>query len=169
MTVMKRILAIGYFIRSFRAQMRFGELSRAPLKLLRLQVQEDVAECDWLARSADPWDADFPGEVGEQHVSEQALQDAIAIRELLFRTLPGVDTAVLRIFRQSDRGDSELIITGMIARDNQAPRYFHSLAMRAKLLGLQFWLENGILMVLCPEFLGLNSAQRGTTRLEVGT
>ena len=169
MQVMKRILAIGYFIRSFRVQMRFGELSRAPLKLLRFQVQDDVADCDWLARSADPWDADFPSEVGERHVSEQALQDAIVIRELLFCTLPGVNTAVLRIFRHSSSGDPELIIAGVVARENQAMRYLFSLAMRAKLLGLQFLLENGILMALCPEFLELNSVQRDTTRLEVGT
>jgi hypothetical protein len=168
MQVMKRILAIGYFIRSFRALMRFGELSRAPLKLLRFQVQGDVAECEWLARSADPWDAHLPSEVGEQHVSEQALQDAIVIRELLFSTLPGVDTAALRIFRHSRSGEPELIITGVVARENQAMRYLFSLAMRAKLLGLQFLLENGILMALCPEFLELKSVQRDTSRLEVG-
>jgi hypothetical protein len=118
------------------------------LRLLRLEVREDAAECDWMARPADPWDAGVSRQVSEEHVSRQALEDAIAVRELLFRVLPTVESAVLRVFRPGIAKDPELIISGSVARDQQPTRYFHSVAMRAKLFGLQFWLEDGILAAM---------------------
>lgn len=142
---------IGYFIRAQRIHLRFGELSRAPLRLLSLKMQGSTAECDWVARPADEWDRDIPRHISDANVSTQALQDAIAVRDLLFRTLSGVDTASLRVFRESLAGEHELIITGTVTREPQTSRYVASVAMRAKLLGLQFWLENGILEALRPQ------------------
>jgi hypothetical protein len=142
---------IGHFIRAQRIQMRFGELSRAPLRLLRLELRGNSAECDFMSRPTDEWDRDIPRRVGDLNVSTQALQDAIALRDLLFFALPGVDTAALRVFRESPAGEHELIITGTVTREQQTSRYIASVAMRAKLLGLQFWLEDGILEVLRSE------------------
>jgi len=65
--------------------------------------------------------------------------------------LPGVDTASLRVFRESPSEEHQLIITGTVAREQQTSRYVASVAMRAKLLGLQFWLEDGVLEVLRSE------------------
>ena len=101
---MRLLWGIADFGRAMQRQMRFGELSRAPLRLLRLEWRGDVAECDWLARPADEWDRDLPRQVSDGNVSEQALRDAIAMRELLFDALPGVDTASLRVFRPSAGG-----------------------------------------------------------------
>lgn len=50
----KRVCDVGLFVRSLRVQMRFGDLTRAPLRMLRFQLNENVAECDWLARVPDP-------------------------------------------------------------------------------------------------------------------
>ena len=47
---MKDLWEVGEFVRKIRARMRFGELSRAPLRLLRLELRGDTAQCDWLAR-----------------------------------------------------------------------------------------------------------------------
>jgi len=85
-----------------------------------------------MARPADPWDADLPHLVSEGHVSVQALEDAIAVRELMFRLLPDVQTAALRVFRPGSEGDFKLIISGTVAREQLANRHFHSVAMRAK-------------------------------------
>ena len=142
---------IGYFIRAQRIQMRFGELSRAPLRLLRLELRGNSAECDFMSRPADEWDRDIPRRASDLNASTQALQDAIAVRDLLFFALPGVDTASLRVFRESPSGEHPLIITGTVVREQQTSRYVASVAMRAKLLGLQFWLENGVLEVLRSE------------------
>ncbi len=148
---MRLLWEIADFGRAMHRQMRFGELSRAPLRLLRLEWRGDVAECDWMARPADEWDLNLPRQVSDGNFSEQALRDAIAIRELLFHALPGVDTASLRAFRRSAGGTHDLIITGTVTRGEEVPRNVSSTAMRAKLLGFQFWFENGILEALPSE------------------
>ena len=142
---MRLLWEIADFGRAMHRQMRFGELSRAPLRLLRLEWRGDIAECDWLARPADEWDQDLPRQVSDGNASEQALRDAIAMRELLFDALPGVDTASLRVFRQSADGAFDLIITGTVTRGEEVPRNVASTAMRAKLLGFQFWFQDGFL------------------------
>jgi len=136
------------FARDVRRRMRFGDLSRAQLRLLRLQWRSNLVECDWVVRPADPWDTDLPRHVSQENESVQALQDAIAIRELLFSELPEAQSAQLRAFRKSAAGELELIITGAVTRNGQLPGNVASAAMRAKLLGFQFWLEDGILETL---------------------
>ncbi|MBZ5662331.1 MAG: hypothetical protein LAO08_18170 [Acidobacteriia bacterium] len=153
---MRRLWDISNFVRGLRIQLRFGELSRAPLRLLRLEMYNDTVECDWMARPPDPWDSDLSPSVSGRHVSMQALEDAIAIRELLFRLLPDVETGVLRVFRPGSEGDIELIISGTVAREQLATRHFHSVAMRAKLLGLQFWLEDGNLAAMLPQIQAMD-------------
>jgi hypothetical protein len=151
MQLVKQISDIGYCLRAMRIQMRFGELSRAPLRLLRFEVHGEAVECDWIARQADEWDADLERKVSDNNVSVQALQDAIVVRELIFRALPGMNTASLRVFRQPVDGELELIIIGTVTREQEVRQRTSSLAMRAKLLGLQFWLEDGCLEALRSE------------------
>jgi hypothetical protein len=148
---MRRLWGIADFGRAMRRQMRFGELSRAPLRLLRVEWRGNVAECDWLARPADEWDRDLPRKVSAGNVSEQALRDAIAMRELLFDAMPGVDSASLRVFRESSGGRHDLIITGAVTRGGEVPRNVPSTAMRAKLLGFQFWFLDGFLEAMPSE------------------
>jgi hypothetical protein len=148
---MRLLWGIADFGRAVHRQMRFGELSRAPLRLLRVEWRGDVAECDWMARPADEWDRDLPRQVSDANVSEQALRDAIAMRELLFHALPGVDTASIRVFRQSSGGTRDLIITGTVTRGEEVPRNVPSTAMRAKLLGFQFWFQEGFLEAMPSE------------------
>lgn len=148
---MRILWGMADFGRAMRRQMRFGELSRAPLRLLRLEWRGDVAECDWLARPADEWDRGLPRQVSDGNAAEQALRDALAMRELLFDELPGVYSATLRAFRQSAGGSRDLIVTGAATRGEEVPRKISSTAMRAKLLGFQFWLEDGMLEALQSE------------------
>jgi len=148
---MRLVWRIADFGRALRRQMRFGELSRAPLRLLRIEWRGDRAECDWLARPADEWDRDVSRTVSAGNESEQALRDAIALRELLFDALPDVETATLRVFRQSAQGSRDLIITGTVNRIEEIPQNVSSVAMQAKLLGFQFWFEEGILESLHSE------------------
>ena len=142
---------IADLARALHREMRFGQLSRAPLQLLRVEWRGDVAECDWLARPADEWDRDLPRQVRNANVLEQALRDAIAVRELLFDALPGVENASLRVFRQSPGGGHDLIVVGTVTRGEEVPQNVPSTAMRAKLLGFQFWIEDGILEALQSE------------------
>ncbi len=155
--MMTRLCEMGDFVRRFRVLARFGDLSRAPLTLVRLQICGDVAECDWTARPPDMWDANIIPWITETNISTQALKDAIEVRNLLFRLLPGLRSAVVRVYRKSTNGPSELIITGTVSRDQRAPVTVRSLAMRAKLFGLRFWLDDGILESLQPEECAVNS------------
>jgi hypothetical protein len=139
---------MGNLARWLRVKGRAGRLSRAPLKLLRLELRGDVAECEFQARAADEWDSDLPVCVGRLHASMQALEDAVAIRCAIFRELPAVSAAVLRVFRHSNVAKLELVISGTATRGEEVPKYISSLAMRAKLLGFQFHLENGTLKTL---------------------
>jgi hypothetical protein len=148
---MERLWQIIEFMRAVIRRLRFGEISRAPLQVIRLEVQGDSVECDWVARSPDAWDDDLPAGIAERNASVQALEDAMALRELLFSTLPCVRTGVLRAFRQSSREPPQLIITGRVTRQEGASLTVSSLAMRAKLAGLQFWLVDGVLKALQAE------------------
>jgi hypothetical protein len=140
---------VADFVRGLRREMRFGELSRAPLQLLRLELSGDSLACDWMARPADPWDASLRRHARERNVSEQALCDAIRMRDLAFDALPNIEGATLRVFRPSGgREPPELIITGTATRDAPAMLRVSSLVMRAKLYGFQFEMEDGILQAL---------------------
>jgi len=147
----RQISGVGLFLRDFGIQLRFGALSRAPLRLLRFQLNEDVAECDLIARDPDSWDADLSREIGKRHASLQALKDAIDIRSLLFLAIPNLVAVRLRVYRNSFGHPRELIIIGNVRRQDSAFRGTHSLAMRAKLVGLRFCLENDLLCRLSRE------------------
>ena len=144
---MKWIFAAAEFLRRFRRQLRFGERSRLPLKLVRLEFGEDYAECEWVARGNDPWDMDVAPVIREQNQTCQALQDALSVREVLFASIPQLQAARLKVYRQQEAGEPELIISGTVSREDYPPRV-SSLAMRAQLYGFQFFLEDGSLRPL---------------------
>ncbi len=145
---MKLLWQTSDFVRKMRREMRFGELSRAPIHLLRFQLLSGEVECDWVSRSADPWDSDLHPRIGEKNQTSQALKDAMIVRELLFTSLPEICAARLRVYRRTEEGSRELIIAGTVTREDDAPQGIRSIAMRAKLCGLRFWLNNGVLGVL---------------------
>lgn len=153
--IVRYLCDIGDFVRRLRIQARFGELSREPLELLRLELRGAVAECEWIARRSDPWDEELPPGAGDRHASMQALQDAIAIRDLLFRTLQDLRSAEIRVYRRDASDSPELIVGGGVARAGGTYSDVRSLPMRAKLLGLQFHLEDGVLKSLQQEQQGL--------------
>jgi hypothetical protein len=148
--LMESLYAAGEFVRALRVKLRFGELTRAPLRLLRLEVTETDVQCDLLARHADRWDAGLSGKVRLRNEAQQALQDAIQVRALLFKTLPGLDRGEMRIYRETQNG-RELIAAGHVERRDRVARNVVSLAMRAKLLGFQFNFEDEVLLRMAPE------------------
>jgi hypothetical protein len=129
------------FMRLARRRLRFGELSRAPLRLLRLELRGDAAECEWMARPPDIWDAQLSAAVIHRNQTLQALLDAIKVRELLFEALTEVQTAKLRAYRSTLAGSADLIITGTVSREDQPPLRVASIVMRAKLCGFHFTID----------------------------
>ena len=145
---MRQLWEASDFLRKLRVRMRFGRLSRAPLKLLRFELRGDVAECEWMARPADAWDADLAARLGERNASSQALEDSLAVREMLFTVMPAVSSAAFRVYRAVEGAEAELIIVGTVERDEQVAGNIRSLAMRAQLFGFRFWMDNGVLGIL---------------------
>jgi hypothetical protein len=147
---MKLILDTIEFFHSMRSQMRFGEFSRLPIRLHRFEITEDIAECDWFMRPPDPWDVHLPPRLQEEHLTEQALLDALKIRELIFQGFPQVQRAGLRMYREQEGTEPELLMTGDIEREVQGLRSVASLVMRAKLYGFRFSLTGGTLEPIAP-------------------
>ena len=135
----------SHFLRDIRFRLRFGELSRAPLTVLRFQFVAGTLECDWMARASDPWDGDLPSAVQQRHASLQTLKDALSIRALLFSAFPDADSANVRVFRESTEYTPEMIMAGCLHRGDHSARGEHSIVMRAKILGYRFRLEGDIL------------------------
>lgn len=142
---MKQLWEFGYAVRKLQARVKFGELSRAPLRFSRIEWKFGGAECHWIARQPDPWDAELPEDIRVSQESLQALKDAIVIREILFLALPQIHRAKLRAYRVSPREPCELIIVGDVAREEEPTPKVASVVMRAKLLGFHFNMEDGVL------------------------
>ena len=150
---MRPILNAIEFLHAMRTQMRFGELSRLPIHVRRIEITEDSAECEWIMRPPDPWDSSLPRRRQQEHLTEQALLDALKIRELIFRGFPQVQRAGLRMYREQAGADAELMMIGDVERETCGLRDVASLVMRAKLYGFRFSLTGGALERIPPKEL----------------
>lgn len=147
---MRELLDTADFLGRARRRMRFGEFSREPLKLLRLEWKEDAVECDWLMRPADRWDVDLPLHVSSKNRTLQALRDALSLRNLIFDSFSGVNNAELRMFRFGAGQEPELMMTGSVMRTNDVFERVASISMRARLCGFHFTLAGGALERMSP-------------------
>lgn len=142
---MKPVLDTIEFFHAMRSQMRFGEFSRLPIEVHRFQVQGSGAECDWFMRRPDPWDAYLPPRLQQEHRTEQALRDALKIRELIFSGFQQIDRAGLRMYRPVQGAEPELMLVGEVERETGGLGRVASLVMRARLYGFRFSLTGGVL------------------------
>jgi len=151
---MRELLNAADCLCRVRRRMRFGEFSREPLRLLRLEWKGDSVECDWLMRPADPWDVDLPKRLAEEHQTLQALRDALSLRDVVFQSFPGVNSAELRMFREGADHCPELMMTGSVNRSNEIYPRVASVAMRAMLCGFRFSMARGVLESMTPVPMG---------------
>ena len=142
---MKPIRETATFVRGARRRLRTGELSREPLKLLRLEWVPECVECDWLMRPADSWAADLPQRLAHEHETLQALRDALDLRRMIFHFFPSVMNAELRMYRDTGGDELELMMTGSVSRTNEVLERVASIVMRARLCGFHFTLASGVL------------------------
>ncbi len=138
---MTELMEVSDFLRTAHRKLRLGRFSRVPIELLRLEWKSNSVECDWLMRPSDPWDKDIPTRVAEEHLTLQALEDAICLRDLVFRCFSQVSTAELRMFRADADHGLDLVMTGTVNRSNEVMRRVSSLVMRARLCGFRFTLR----------------------------
>lgn len=105
----------------------------------------DAAACEWFMRLPDPRDIHLPARVRQEHITIQALADALKMRELIFRAFPRVQVAELRMYRESEAEGPALMIAGLVQRETEVFPRIASLVMQAKLFGFRFSLEGGVL------------------------
>jgi hypothetical protein len=149
--MIKQLCDISDVITRLRVQLRFGSLTRAPLRLLRLEWRGDHVDCDWIARLNDQWDKDLSRRLSDGNAALQALEDAIIVRDLLFYTLHGISGATFRVYRQVGDEAPELIITGTVTKPEPVRWNVRSLVMQAKMCGFHFCLDDGRLAALQVE------------------
>ena len=154
---MRQVYEVANFVRTIRRRLRFGEFSRAPIQIMRLELRGDFAECDWMTRPPDAWDSKIPLAARNENTSRQALADAMTLRHLLLGELPHIRGAALRAFRPSEFGTPDMIIAGTILREDPYLLRIPSPVMRAKLCGFRFELENGFLKPLRRDDCSLTS------------
>lgn len=147
---MKTLLDAADFLCRARRKMRFGEFSREPLKLLRLEWKCNALECDWLMRPADSWDVDLPAPLIDENQTLQALRDALNLRNIIFDSFPEVDSAELRVFRIGVDSSPELVMSGSVIRTNEIFERVASIVMRARLCGFRFTPDEGSLGRMTP-------------------
>lgn len=151
---MKALYETSGFLQRARKLLRFGELSREPLLLLRVEWKGDSVECDWLMRAADPWDKYLPARLATENETLQALRDALQLREIIFRCFPAAGIAHLRMFRADEAHRLELVMTGSVDRSNEILHRVTSVAMRAKLCGFHFNMADGTFGRMLPISFG---------------
>src|SRR6202012_3624189 len=83
----EKLCDLRCFLLRTHMHLRFGQLSRAPLKLIRLEISPEGIDCEYLARASDPWDVGLPERIVQRHFSLQVLRDAIDVRALIFRAM----------------------------------------------------------------------------------
>lgn len=147
---MRALIETAQFLRQARKRLRSGALSREPLLLLRVEWKGDSVECDWLMRPVDPWDKDLPQRLARENQTLQSLRDALKLRETIFRCFPAVGIAHLRMFRADEDHNLELVMTGSVTRSNEILHRVASLAMRARLCGFSFIMNDGALSGMLP-------------------
>lgn len=147
---MRPILDTVEFFHAMRSQMRFGEFSRLPIRVHRFEIIDDRAECDWFMRLPDPWDSYLPLRTQQEHITEQALLDALKIRELIFRGFRYVRSAGVRMYCEQESAEPALMMVGDVERETYGLREVASLVMRAKLYGFRFSLTSGALERIAP-------------------
>lgn len=150
---MRVLNEIAQFVCRSRRQMRTGELSRESLRVLRVEWNGDSVECDWLMRSADSWDKYLAPRLADENLTLQSLRDALRLRELILRSFPGVRSAQLRMFREGENRQLELVVAGRVNRLDQELHRVPSVMMRAKMCGFRFTVAEGSLRGLAPATL----------------
>jgi hypothetical protein len=150
------LLELGDLWRKAYLQRRFGRL--LSLQILRVEVSDRSAECECLMRAECTWDRDRPPAERLRNASLQAIEDALALRNLIFFVLPKVKSATVRVYRRAPENQLEPVIIGTVHRNAKAGRRVRSIAMKAKLCGLRFQLSEEGLEVMQTNDWGGGSA-----------
>jgi len=144
---MQLIRQAADFLKQVQRGMRRAEVTREPLTFLRFEWRGDTVECDWLMRAIEPADQARSTQYALERQTEQAFRDALRIREQVFESFSAVTQARLRMFRGERRQQLELVLGGTVNRLGWNQSQAGNWAVKAKAMGLEFEVLNGVLCV----------------------
>ncbi len=103
----------------------------------------------WRARNVHPWESELAADRKARRLVEQTFSDTHAALERLFIALPEVDVIDLRVL-EADTTKHGIVMTGSISRREFETCRVTSIAMRLRLLGVNYNLVNSRLEPLAP-------------------
>jgi hypothetical protein len=146
---------------ALRSRWLRGSIDKA-LALNRYEVRPDglgieaTSFCltiSWRARDVHPWDSDLAADRKALRLVEQTFSDTLAALERLFMVLPEVDVIDLRV-HETDTRKHGTLLRGLISRREFETCRMRSLAMRLRMLGVNYTLVNSHLEPLAPTCSG---------------
>jgi hypothetical protein len=123
---------------------RRGEVRSDGLVLLDASVKLTVS---WRVRGIHPWDRDLPEERIAVQLLDQTPHDTEAAVERIFAAFPEASTLKLNVL-ENDPGSNRVVITGAVDRSDVGRCDSSSIAMRVRMLGINYRVENQRLEVL---------------------
>jgi hypothetical protein len=117
---------------------RRGEARSDGLSLLEVSFKLTV---NWRARDIHPWDRDLPEVQAAPRLLDQTLQDAEAAVERIFSAFPEANTLELNVF-EKDPASNRVIMSGLVARSDLKRCASSSIAMRLRMLGINYCVAN---------------------------
>lgn len=153
--------SITRFFRKLSAGLRARWLRRsidAALALNRTEVRPDGLCLEardfrlgitWRARKVHPWESDWAADRKARRLVEQTFSDAHAALERLFIALPEVDVIDLKVL-EADATKHGIVISGSISRREFETCRVTSIAMRLRLVGVNYNLVDSRLEPLAP-------------------
>lgn len=147
---MNLIREAAQFLKQARKSLRRDANTREPLTILRVEWEGGIVRCDWLMRSANVAGGSLSEHQALVRQSEQSLQDALDLSELIFDSFPAVMQAQLKMFRADRSHCLTLMMSGSVHRMESALQSASlkamPLALQARKAGLQFELADGVLI-----------------------
>jgi hypothetical protein len=117
---------------------RRGEVRSDGLSLLDASIKLTVS---WRARDVHPWDRDLPEERAAPRLLDQTLHDAEDAVERIFAAFPEADTLELSVL-ESDPASNRVLMSGLVVRSDLGCCASSSVAMRLRMLGINYHLAN---------------------------
>jgi hypothetical protein len=143
---------------------RRGEVRPDGLSLLEGFIKLTVS---WRARDIHPWDRDLPEDRAVGRLLDQTLHDTEDAVERIFSAFPEASTLELNVF-EKEPASNKVIMSGLVERSDVGRCESSSIAMRLRMLGINYCVEDQRLDAIATVTLPSHQARGSTRDLELG-
>jgi hypothetical protein len=143
---------------------RRGEVRSDGLSLLDVSIKLTVS---WRARDVHPWDRDLPEEKAAPRLLDQTLHDTEDAVERIFSAFPQANALELSVF-ESDPASDRVIMAGLVVRADLGRCASSSVAMRLRMLGINYRLTNQHLEAIATRSLPSSPSPSSSSDARLG-